>query len=1169
MRHGVLATAALAAALLAAAGNAFGFSGEDLKNGSPWHHEDITRRALAGDEPRYDGAGFTNQAAASIAWHADYVDSYAYNPLWWLAGDSGRLDAVLVGRPELAKLHFDDVFSTGGVLGTWQRYAAGTLIGLYWASLRDGSGDLTAGQNVLGASLHAVQDFYSHSNWIDDVDRRCQTFLQVEPETRAGLSLHTGAYELAASGAPHHHGAFSLSCSLMRGRAFDTGLGPLCSGLSPLQNLPMCETFRACSSATGITFSVDERQDGTLLYLDPPGIAMDSIWMSRVQARNRGLLDAEGNFLPGLDGHHFRQSQCQIIVHAKRGAVCSPNADMLFAGSKDLAIRASTEWVQYLEAAMTAMGPRQAAFWSRVKSEGEGEVGRIDGFEDLSLLPYLFLSAGPYPEGNAFVPGRDDVETSAGWFLRLDIETDDSIGSGTDADIYAEVAFAEGASIRQLIDRRADNGPITGYDDFEEGDHDAYMIGPFAAQPTGLTLVNDAGGAGAITSGAWAEFTQSMESVLTSGRQSLIALIAGNADYVGTATAHLDHPTVKRLLAGAGFSDGSLNVDGGDQGKFRFDYRLRPMAHLLTEDEATEGWLAFEVQVRRMESLVESTVDRFSSADEPFVLFLASPLNGKADPVSAYLSDPIADFDAGETHTFARRTGSASIIKIPPEGGVVLSVRVFESDSETQGDRETLRRMFETGLKESELEADARFIGEIGRVIAPDWTIAGLEVFAFQRSASPMAGPVLARRGLPTIEGNASSPLIPLDWSQVRSLGTADGSIGAFQAEPVTADVLDGPWHAMGYGCSTAVERQRIDIKVEGDALTATKTLGDPCQPDGAVTWAGTFADGLVTATLLPGVEPDPALNFPPEPRPNPRDPAVDPNLPLEGNWMIRWEGDSGETPGYAVLSKGGSWTCVDNPDVGCWYRFFREADAEWRLGFWADDGGNSASVEMTGPGQFTALYGYGHLGYSGGASMVSGGLDALSGMWKQGDRSGTEVWERVVSRVDRVAWPDGPGQEADVGGPPVTVRSVYSDAGNAMRGNRPSFVLNLLGENLWGRHDYWMPRAEGLEIKGLSYLCKPAEDGYVVHGDFWVCLRQGGVIGVQLSFNVWSEARPGPQVLYFDDAEIVFNLELEGYPQPAEARETQFALQSCNVLAEVDPPQGQGLIFTRSAPFP
>ena len=598
MRRLLLAYAVLATVLTGTAGTAFAFSGEDLSDGDPWHHENITRRALAGDPPRYEGAGFSPAAAAAIAWHADYVDSYAYNPLWWLQGEGGRLDAVLVGQPEFAKLHFDDVFSTTGILDTWQRYAAGTLAGLYWASLQPGGGDLTAGQNILGASLHAVQDFYSHSNWIDGVDRRCQTFLQTPVEERGAMGLYTGSYASGIATGPHHHGAYSLSCSMFRGRSLDTGLAPLCSGLSPLQNLPMCETFRACSAATNIPFSIEDRQNNTLVYLEPPGIALDSTWMARTQATNRGLLDGEGNFLPGLDGHHFRQSQCQIIIQAARGQVCSANADMLFAGAKDLAIRATAEWAGYLEAAMAAMGPQQAAFWNRIKNSGEKLDDRIAGFEDLSLLPYLFLSAGPYPQGNAALPDRPHAGPSSGWFLRLGVETEDSIGSGTDADIYLRVFVGE-TSTDHLLDRLPSKGPFTGYDDFEEGDVDAYVVGPFAERPTAIALVNDDGDMAAVASGAWAEFTQTLDTTLTTLRRGMIALVAGNADYVGTAQAHLDFATVAAHLA-APFHDGSLTVDGGDQGAFRLDYRLRPMAHLLTSQEAADGWLALEVQVRRM-----------------------------------------------------------------------------------------------------------------------------------------------------------------------------------------------------------------------------------------------------------------------------------------------------------------------------------------------------------------------------------------------------------------------------------------------------------------------------------------------------------------------------------------------------------------------------------------
>ena len=37
--------------------------------------------------------------------------------------------------------------------------------------------------NLLGVSLHANQDFYSHSNWIDDDDLRSRTWFEVDPDS--------------------------------------------------------------------------------------------------------------------------------------------------------------------------------------------------------------------------------------------------------------------------------------------------------------------------------------------------------------------------------------------------------------------------------------------------------------------------------------------------------------------------------------------------------------------------------------------------------------------------------------------------------------------------------------------------------------------------------------------------------------------------------------------------------------------------------------------------------------------------------------------------------------------------------------------------------------------------------------------------------------------------
>ena len=73
------------------------FGGEDPVLGRPWHHESITREAAV-------AAGFSTAAAEELAWHADYVDSYLYNPLWWAPGGIPRLKASLASGPMLKNL---------------------------------------------------------------------------------------------------------------------------------------------------------------------------------------------------------------------------------------------------------------------------------------------------------------------------------------------------------------------------------------------------------------------------------------------------------------------------------------------------------------------------------------------------------------------------------------------------------------------------------------------------------------------------------------------------------------------------------------------------------------------------------------------------------------------------------------------------------------------------------------------------------------------------------------------------------------------------------------------------------------------------------------------------------------------------------------------------------
>lgn len=196
------------------------FSGEDPIDGNPWYHEQLSHKAAIANgfsDSKTAGAGAS--AAETVAWHADYVDSYLYNPLWWAQGRIPRLRVSLMTAPELEKLHFDDLFAAPKVHDTWQRYTLGTFGGLMWAKEHN---DVAAAQNIVGTSLHAMQDFYSHPNWIDAPARRELTYFGMDPKVREQQAIYTGAYELSENLGVKHHGKFLPSAIIWAQPGVDT-----------------------------------------------------------------------------------------------------------------------------------------------------------------------------------------------------------------------------------------------------------------------------------------------------------------------------------------------------------------------------------------------------------------------------------------------------------------------------------------------------------------------------------------------------------------------------------------------------------------------------------------------------------------------------------------------------------------------------------------------------------------------------------------------------------------------------------------------------------------------------------------------------------------------------------------------------------------------------------
>jgi hypothetical protein len=309
--------------LLAAASPAFG--GEDPLLGRPWYHQQLTRSAAL-------AAGWSPAAADDVAWHALAVDAYLYNPIRRFPLDRGRRHALRDLRRTLLALHFDDLFTGAAIAQMWDRYTAGCVAAVLWCS---GRGDVAGARHAVGLTLHAVQDFYSHSNWVDDPARRARTWWEVPAAERRDATLVTGAYRLPPAHGSHPHGDIALSRPWAR-----TG---------------------ADAPATAL----GSRLLGRLVDLRPRGMSLDSRWQARI-----------GTSVRGLDG---------------------TDAGELFEIALDLAGRTSRQWLSMLDSALSGLGVPVARFWADVREVVQPAATRARAFDGAGHQPGRMVAAGVYP----------------------------------------------------------------------------------------------------------------------------------------------------------------------------------------------------------------------------------------------------------------------------------------------------------------------------------------------------------------------------------------------------------------------------------------------------------------------------------------------------------------------------------------------------------------------------------------------------------------------------------------------------------------------------------------------------------------------------------------------------------------------------------------------------
>jgi hypothetical protein len=158
-----------------------------------WWHAEATRHAM-------EDNGFSADARL-----ATQVENYITDFLAALSSKNADYGGVFtkIGwpiDPAYDYMHFDAVFNEKDIEHNWEQLQKNTL-----ETLQKYDADHTmpapfrkiAMLTVLGASLHTVQDFYSHSNWVNywmKKTGKVPLWYEVDPADRAKLDIHSGAY---------------------------------------------------------------------------------------------------------------------------------------------------------------------------------------------------------------------------------------------------------------------------------------------------------------------------------------------------------------------------------------------------------------------------------------------------------------------------------------------------------------------------------------------------------------------------------------------------------------------------------------------------------------------------------------------------------------------------------------------------------------------------------------------------------------------------------------------------------------------------------------------------------------------------------------------------------------------------------------------------------------
>ncbi len=194
----------------------FLFTGATLKTFAfdTWWHAECTRKAMVAN-------GFSADARLATQFSNYLTDFFpAFNMANEELVKAGIGQLQLAGDLSYDFMHFDAVYSEADIEKNWELLLNNTISTL--RKYANGGGvrpgyRLPVLFNIIGASLHTIQDFYSHSNWVN-----LHTSMNISPvpiwfdeavSDRKKLNLFTGAYPDGSSSTHKNHADLNKDCS--------------------------------------------------------------------------------------------------------------------------------------------------------------------------------------------------------------------------------------------------------------------------------------------------------------------------------------------------------------------------------------------------------------------------------------------------------------------------------------------------------------------------------------------------------------------------------------------------------------------------------------------------------------------------------------------------------------------------------------------------------------------------------------------------------------------------------------------------------------------------------------------------------------------------------------------------------------------------------------------